>query len=463
MTMGLEEKILFRASLNNRSGIQPQDSSNSSYALGILYIFSYLESKGHDVRTVLTNEDSFSVSKDKINRAISEEMPDYIGIQILTQTRTNVFRMIEYLHDNYPNIKLIVGGIHATIMYDQIIRKYPHVVVTIGEGEITFSEIIDSSSMPDGVAYWDGVDVIKTPNRKLIKNLDELPFPSHKHAIDTKNEKRISANVISSRGCYSSCSFCCPNPNEKKIIRFRSIKNVVDEIEYIITEFPQITTISFIDDSFTAKNNRVIELCKEIISRKLNNLNYTCAARFKPLREEMITYMEMAGFKSISFGLESGNEEILTRCHKNIKQKDMINALNILKHSSIEYNVYLIVGLPGETNKTIAESAKLIQKLQRIKYSIITNTTILAVYPGTEIYEIMKSAKLIDDSYWMTDGATPIYDKENSFDDLLLMKERLLDKISLLPITPVRIINQLPNSYSILKYLIMKIKRKFGD
>ena len=460
MTMGIEEEVLFRASIENKNGVQAQDSPQTSYALGLLYLHSHLELKGHSVRTILTNEDSFSVSKDKINRAISEEMPDYIGMQMLTQTRINVFRMIEYLHNNYPNIKIIVGGIHATIMYDQIIRKYPYIIITIGEGEITLSEIIDSSSMPDGVAYWNGVDVIKTPNRKLIENLDELPFPSHKQAI---NKGRTTATVISSRGCYSSCSFCCLNPYAKKTIRFRSSKNIVDEIEYILTEFPQITTIAFVDDSFTVNSNRVIDLCKEIIIRELNWLNYTCVAKFKPFHEKMIPYMESAGFKIINFGLESGNEEILTQCHKNLKQNDMINTLSKLKHSIIEYNVYLIVGLPGETNKTIDETAKFIQRLQRIKYAIITDTTVLAVYPGTEIYEIMKSAKLIDDSYWMTDGTTPIYDKENSFDELLMMKERLLNKISLLPITPVRIINQLPNSYSILKYLFRRIRRKLGD
>lgn len=457
MTMGLEKKVLLRASKTNRSGVQPQDSPNSSYALGILYLHSYLESRKHNVRSLLTNEDSFSVSKDKINHAISEEVPDYIGIQIITQTRTNAFRMIEYLHDKYPNIKLIIGGIHATIMYDQIIRKYPYIIIVIGEGEITFSEIIDLSSMPDGVAYWNGTDVIKTPNRDVIKNLDELPFPSHTQAITIR---KTTASIISSRGCYFACSFCCLNPNVKRTIRFRSVKNVVDEIEYVITNFPHITTVAFVDDMFTADNNRVIELCKEIIARKLNRVDYTCAARFKPFHKEMISYMENAGFKAISFGLESGNKEILKRCHKNLKQKDMINTFNILKHSNIEYNLYLIVGLPGETNKTIDETAKIIQNLQRIKYAIITNTTILAVYPGTEIYENMKSENLIDDSYWMTDGVTPIYDNENSFDELLIMKERLLNKISLLPVTPIRIINQLPNSYSILKYLIRRIKRK---
>ncbi|MDP3012965.1 MAG: hypothetical protein Q8M92_01895, partial [Candidatus Subteraquimicrobiales bacterium] len=79
---------------------------------------------------------------------------------------------------------------------------------------------------------------------------------------------------------------------------------------------------------------------------------------------------------------------------------------------------------------------------------------------GTEIYENMKSAKLIDDSYWITDGATPVYTHENSFDNLLVMKERLLNKISLLPITSIKIINQLPNTYSILKYILVRIQNK---
>lgn len=460
MTLGLEEKILLRASITNKTGVQSQDSPNTSYTLGILYLHSYLESKGHHVRTLLTNEDLFSESMNKINSEISEKMPDYIGIQIITQTRINSFKMIEYLHENHPTIKIVLGGVHATIMYEQIIRKYPYVIIVRGEGEITFSEIIDLHSMPYGIAYWNGVDVINTPKRKNIENLDQLPFPSHIQAID---ERKTTACVISSRGCYSSCSFCCLNHSTERGIRFRSVKNVVDEIEYIVTKFPHIKTIAFIDDSFTANNNRVIELCKEIIARNLNKINYTCAARFKPFNKKMVVWMEYAGFKTISFGMESGNEQILKRCHKNIKQIDMINTLNILKHSSIEYNLYLIVGLPGETNETIDETAKLIKKIQLIKYAIITNTTVLAVYPGTEIYENAKSAKLIDDSFWMTDGITPPYTVENSFDELLVMKERLLNKISLLPITPTRVINQLPNTYSILKYIFRRIKVKMEN
>jgi anaerobic magnesium-protoporphyrin IX monomethyl ester cyclase len=176
-------------------------------------------------------------------------------------------------------------------------------------------------------------------------------------------------------------------------------------------------------------NDRVIQFCDEIVARNIK-IEFTCSAKFKPLKPEMVPRLKAAHFNHVLFGLESGDEAILKRCHKGITQQDAINAFNMFKHSGIRLTSFLIVGLPGETSTTAINTAKFVQKLQRIEYSYFSDIGILTVYPGTEIYENMKNAGKIDDSYWMTEKHVPLFTVENSIEELMHLKSLILDHIS---------------------------------
>ena len=278
----------------------------------------------------------------------------------------------------------------------------------------------------NGIAFDDCDKLILTSPRDLISNLDDLPFPKHELFFNTT---RTTGCIMTSRGCPFNCSFCVLNPTAKRTVRFRSIENVVEEIEYLIKKFPDMSDIWIHDDSFFINNDRVISFCDEIVKRNIK-INFICSGRIKPLKPEIVPKLEQAGFKKVLFGLESGDNTILKKCHKNITQEDAIRAFKMFSKSSIELSAFLIVGLPGETIETVMNTAKFVQKLQRIKYVYYYDIAILFIYPGTEVYEIAKSAGLLTDDYWLTDETTPTFTAENNIDQLFEFKNIILDHIS---------------------------------
>jgi len=262
---------------------------------------------------------------------------------------------------------------------------------------------------------WVKIKSIKKLNKK--KNVVDLEcFPYHNFIIN---------NIV-----VHNCSYCCLNHESKRIVRFRSPKNVVDEIEYLVNTFPQLNEIAIQDDSFFIDNQRVIKICDEIIKRKIK-VNFKCSGRIKPVCSEMIQKLEEANFRIVMLGIESANDEILKRCHKGINKKDMLNAFKLFSESKITLKVFLITGLPGETEETIKETAEFIQQLQKIKYvSFLNSSNVLMIYPGTEVYEIAKKAGVIDDSFWLSDKEIPFYTVEHSPEELRRFGDILTNYIS---------------------------------
>ncbi len=441
-----------------------ETSEEMHYPVGLVYLHSYLQSKGHQMRLLDLNHSPFEECLEKVIKTIEEFSPKIIGIQVLTSTRVNTYKIVDYLHKNYPEKKIVFGGIHTTVMYKQLIEKYPFTVCVLGEGEITMDELSKEflEKKPnfkkiDGVAFFDKNKVVRTKRRELIKNLDELPFPAHE--LFLKNKNRISACLLTSRGCPFACSFCCLNPESKGMVRFRSPKNVVDEIEYIYKKFPHIKEFFIHDDSFFIDNNRVIDICNEIQKRNIKT-NFICSGRMKPISEKMIKSLEKAGFKQVLLGLESGSREILKSCKKGITPEDVINAFKLFKKSSINPKIFLIVGLPGETIQTIKETIRLVRKIQKISYFVIGhNLNLLTIYPGTEVYEIAKKKEFIEDDYWLSDKETPIYTAENSYEKLKSFEKIMSNNLSIYQIKTIKgFLPQIVMVPYLLKYFLKKKK-----
>ena len=421
--------LLITASFEDEQRSQ-EIQDNSHYPIGLGYLHSFVESKGHHAKTLFLNDYNPDECTNIVVGNVEELNPDVIGFQVLTGNRVTSFRLIEHIDIHYPDIKIIIGGIHATVMYEQILTKYPFITVILGEGEITVSEYLDNrNSMENikGIAFNSNGKIIKTSDRPLIENLDDLPFPKHEIFF---NEIRRSGCILTSRGCPFSCTFCCLCSMSQRKVRYRSVKNVVDEIEYMAKNFKEMNSVWIHDDSFMLNNQRVIEFCNEVVARGIRK-EFICSGRMKPVNRQMIKAMEKAGFKHVLFGLESGAEEILRTSRKAITKEDAIRAFTLFSESSIKTTAFLIVGLPGETPETVKETIELVQTLQKIKYTFFGDIGILFVYPGTEVYEIAKTKGYIDDNYWLTDNTTPFYTVDNSIETLNDFKETILNHIAL--------------------------------
>ena len=433
ITSSFEDVSLITASAGREVGTKTSDRSH--YPLGIAYLHAYLESRGHNARSLFLNNFDSHSCVDMVTDAIRAQRPTIIGLQMLTPNRASSYGLIERIHAIYPEIQLVIGGMHATIMHRQLLTQYPYLIAVLGEGELTMAELADalSGSGSDltgvaGIALNRDGTVVTTEPRALIDDLDTLPFPRHELFF---TGERASGCILTARGCPFNCSFCSLDSVSKRKVRYRSIPAVVDEIEWMIQEFPGMRQVWLHDDTFFVNNQRVLEFCDEVIRRGIK-IDFVCSGRVKPLRPELVPKLEQAGFKKVLFGLESGDEGILKACRKKITQADVRRAFELFAPSSIEVYAFLIVGLPGETRATIAETARFVQELQRIKYvRYRDDIAVLTIYPGTEVYELAKAGGTIDDDFWLSDAPSPLFTLENSQEQLLAFKERLLNHICL--------------------------------
>jgi len=419
---------------NSRASNNP----NMPYSLGLAYIASFLETKGHEVDILWLDSFGFSYAHKLILSKIDEFKPEVLGIQMFTMNRVSSYRLIEDCFVKYPNIKIVAGGIHVSAMPDQIAKRYKNIVVVVGEGEIIFSELLSAFENGHnldnikGLVYWKNGKVVKTGERELNYNLDSLPHPKHEIFFDSE-PKRIIAHIIASRGCPFKCSFCCLHIISKRKHRERNINDVISEIVELKNKYPRLKIIQFLDDTFTLNNNRVIDFCKKIISLNLD-VDFIAMGRIKPVSEEMLYYMEKAGFKKLMFGLETGAKKLMPNTHKGITKKDAEELFYKLKKHNFLVTTVLMLGFPGENEDTVNETISFVKKLQRIRYNYIIGIGKLWVYPGTEIYQIMKNKNCISDEYWLTDGDVPYFTVELDLNTLKKFESKLLDHLSILRI-----------------------------
>ena len=415
------------------------EADDSHYPLGLAYLHTYIEQFGHEVKTLYLNNVSFSECDEKIEETLESFKPDIVGISMMTHSRVSAFKAIDDIHEKYPDMPILLGGIHVSTMYSQIAKRFPYAVAIIGEGEETFKELIEhyskgfSVQTPDvrGIAYFNGEKVVVTARRPLIEDLNMLPFPKHDLFL---SDGKTMANLLTSRGCPYKCSFCVLDHVSRRKVRFRSGKNIVDEVEMVLKNHPTVTQFWLHDDAFMINKARTLEFCEEVIRRGVKT-QFVASARFRPISEEVVKKMEQAGFVHVLFGLESGSKKVMDLTRKGITQPHARYGLELFAKTKIKTTMFLITGLVGETEETVQETCDFVQELQRINYSYYEDIGVCQVYPGTEIFEICKASGKMSDDYWLTDKEVPYFTTEfggeHSLEWLMEMKEKAQKYIAL--------------------------------
>lgn len=427
-------KILL-AMLSSEPTSRYAEGPDSPYAIGLGYIHSVLESEGHDVKMLpLSNNDE--ESSDRIFFETYDSFgPDIVGFSVFSSNRVSTFRTIEKLTMLRNPPHMIIGGIHASMMYEQIIKKYPRVIAVIGEGELTVVELakaLESNRPLDGVkgiAFYKNGQVNLTGERELIEDLDSLPFPKHEVFFDSQ-PMRTSVTFFTSRGCPFKCSFCCTKIISKSKCRRRNVDKVMEEIVYLKNKYPRIKYMKIQDDNFLLDNARVIELCKLIVDAKLG-IEFGCLARVKPISPEMFYWMKKAGFTSLEFGLETGSEKLLKSIRKSITREDVINLVKTVEPFNFKVFFLVMCGFPGEDDGTIRDSVSFIQSVQREYYVRVLHIAILELFPGSEIYETAKRNGFINDDYWLTDKRVPYYTAEHDIRRLTYYENYILNRVAI--------------------------------
>ena len=390
--------------------------------LGIAWLAAVLRENGFkDV--VLIDSMANHYSNADILELLKKEGPDIVGISFGTQIRFSAFDLIRLIKESFPDAPVAVGGPHPTLTAQDTLENIPEIDFAVrGEGEISFLNLVKSIEAGKdysgirGISFRDNGKVIHNPSELPIHDLDALPFPARdllpieKYDKTTILSKKRTLNIMTSRGCPYWCVYCSTSEQWGHRIRHRSPKNVVDEIESIFKDYPFIEGIRFFDDVFTMDKKRVLEICDEILRRKLNFV-WECEARANTIDRELVAGMRRAGCEFIDLGIESGSDRVLKNIKKGITVEQAIFAAKTIKEAGIGLKAFFMHGLPGETYEDIKKTVFLSRYLY---YNLgVEGTTqgISVIYPGTELETLAKeSGTLPKDFSW-----SKYYERDRSY------------------------------------------------
>jgi len=287
--------------VNVASKFGPIKSESAWPLLGILYLGTLLKQKSHEA--YLFDQAAENASIKSTVSWILKKNPEIVGLSALTSSGVMASKISELLKEQNPNIKIVWGGIHATLNNKRILSKYHSVdFIVKKEGEQTFLELVESIEKDEnfknikGITFRNNGKIISTSDRPFIKDLDTLPFPD-RSLLRLKYNSEINGiiisenitSVLSSRGCPFSCSFCSCSSFAERFWRSRSPENVVDELELLMNQgYEQVV---FVDDNFTLNQKRVIKICKLIKERKIN-IDWFCEGRVDQSSFEMLKNMK---------------------------------------------------------------------------------------------------------------------------------------------------------------------------
>ena len=397
------------------------NSHFNGLSLGLAYIGSLLSGEGHtvqiynadyephdnyaDLRKIFEGYENYKKILSDLNHPIWKEIteqiasfsPDIVGITMLTGTYKSAENVAIVAKEVDKDIKIVVGGTHPTVLPEEVIKNNSFDYVVRGEGEYTFLDLANERKIEEilGVTYKNKRGkIIHNLDRGFIDDLDVLPFPGRNLYINDKRHMDYGY-VMSGRGCPFECTFCASKKVWKQSVRFRSPKNVVEEVKQVFSTYGT-TFFYFVDDTFTMNKKRSKKICELLIEKNLD-IQWICDTRVDTIDEELLRVMKKAGCIRLKLGVESGSERVLKMTKKHITKQQVKNAESLAKKLELETTIYLLIGFPTETRDEVQETLDFAKELNPDYYSL----SILAPYPGTEIYDdIIKNGFLLPKKHW---------------------------------------------------------------
>ena len=330
---------------------------------------------------------------------ILQQSPDLAGISVLTSAYGSALRVADIVKKVDRDIPVVFGGVHPTTLTEETVKNENVDIIVRGEGEYTFLELAKSLSVEGklsdvhGITYKEDGKIVHNPNRPLIQNLDDLPYPA-RHLLLEKEKYSPDAfgSIYATRGCPYHCIFCASHRIWSRKVRRRTPENIVDEIKYVQKTF-KTRNFRFEDDSFTYDKKFVDDVCDLLIEEKLD-IEWVCQTRANLLTNEIAKKMKSAGCERTWIGAESGNDEILKKIKKSINIEQVKNAKEILNKNNIDFNAFFMFGFPWETKKEIDETISFMKELD----PLFTNIAVATPLPGTELYDICKKEDLLPEN-----------------------------------------------------------------
>lgn len=392
------------------------DLVRSTEHLGIGYIAAVLREKGEKVDIYeICKEDSL---QSNLFKGLLDGTYDIIGFTTTCVTMKIINNFAYSIKKKNPKSYIVYGGHMATFASDELLERYGFIdFCIVGEGELTFAELVDQLEKKGdlatvkGLVYRKGKKIIINEERELIKNLDLLPFPV-RDQFEMHGGKVQYIRISTSRGCLGSCAFCSNFVGRKQNgprWRGRSPQNVVDEIEGLTRKYG-FSTYDFVDSTFEdpgdAGKERIHKIAETIIERKLN-IYYNCCFRAENWRNkdrDLLKLLVKSGLEKVNIGFEAGNNRGLEILNKRAKIEDNYQVINLLREFPEIYLTFGFIMLhPYSTFDDLIDNADFL--LSSGSGQVIRHYFwLLEVYPGTLMEKKLREDNLLEKGYNINDG-----------------------------------------------------------
>lgn len=372
--------------------------------LGLLYIAAYAKKiYGDRFNIEVLDTQVEKMDYEKIEDYLKKKRPHVVGISCMTFLLIDALKVARIAKKVDPETHVVFGGTHPTIYPYEIAGRPEADSIVFGEGEVTFSELLEAVSEKKslsgikGIGYRENGRVVMNPPREFIKDLDTLPFPDRELLPYKKyynllgKGKEIMTSLLTSRGCPFDCIFC--TKKDGRVCRMRSPENAVGEIEECLEK--GITDFDIIDDTFTINKKRVMIIAEMIVQKGLR-ITMDLRARVDQVDQELLDKLAEAGCNRIRFGVESGNAEVLKKLKKGIDLQQVKPAFQMAKKAGLTTFAYFMVGSPGETEQDIKESIALAKELNPDYAQFLITTP----FPATELYDSGREKGILKGDFW---------------------------------------------------------------
>ena len=362
--------------------------------LGLLYIAAALRESGHEVG--FFDEGARCKTNISLMEYARQFGPDICGIAVYTTNVLETFKKISQLKTCLPLCATVVGGPHATVLPERTLLECKDIdFLVCGEGEITVKELLEAIegqhtiANVNGLYYRSGQEILHTPQRDLIKDLDSIPFPMYEllenfeYSFDVLRVGKKIATLMTSRGCPYDCAFCAAKAVWRGSFRRRSPENVSKEISWLLDSY-KYDELYFMDDLF-AVNKKWLDDFYALLQKNNIDVPWKCLGRVDLL--SLPDYKKMAenGCYVIQFGVESGDNVILKDINKNITTFQVKKAFNEARSAGLNTYGFFIVGHRLDTYQTILKTINFAKSLNPDFVSFFA----LVPFPGTKLYDLV--------------------------------------------------------------------------
>jgi anaerobic magnesium-protoporphyrin IX monomethyl ester cyclase len=356
----------------------------------------------------------FGLSFEEIQSRIMAFAPDFVGISCLLSLQyPTVEKICQDIKKINKNIYVAIGGPHPSSLARRIMENDRNVdFVVIGEGEYSMRELLAAINQGEGFCAIDGLafrkddKVFLNPKTKFIEDLDEIPFPDRELFPLEKYKSMFSfwglyhkgksfASLLTSRGCSAGCIYCQSSLHWGSRFRARSVQNVLKEMEGLLEN--NINVFYFADDNLTQDTGRAKTLFREIIRQRLD-ISWIAPHGMSvwTLDDEMISLMKESGCLEVTFGIESGNQDVLSKIIKKpLDLKHVEKIVKAAKKNKINTNAFFVFGFPGETKEDIRQTVAFARRLNLDRAFFFSATP----FPGTELHKICLEKGYIQPDY----------------------------------------------------------------